>query len=56
MNRFTEASSFAGVGLIINALPVLLASKGTDTQAWAALLGGVFGLAAIFKREGAPRD
>jgi hypothetical protein len=52
MNRFTEASSLAGIGLIVNALPALIASKGTDTQAWGSLLGGVFGLFAIFRREG----
>jgi len=50
MNRITEASSIAGIGLIVAALPQLLASKGTDAAAWGSLVAGVF---AIFKREGA---
>ncbi|RZS56724.1 hypothetical protein [Sphaerotilus mobilis] len=49
MSRLFEASSLAGIGLIVNAAPALLASRGTDPMAWGSLIAGAL---AIVKREG----
>lgn len=49
MNRLKEPSTWAGVGLIFTALAQIIASKGTDQQAWAQAAAGV---AAVALREG----
>jgi hypothetical protein len=54
MGRIFEASSMAGFGLILNALPELLASGGKSPIAWGQVFAGIF---AVVKKEGsgAPR-
>lgn len=47
MNRITEASSMAGIGLIVQALPALLVNR-ADPMAWGGVIAGVL---AILKRE-----
>lgn len=49
MQRFTEPSTWAGLGLIAQGVAQLLASKGTDAAGWASLSAG---LLAVLKREG----
>lgn len=49
MQRFTEPSTWAGLGLIAQGVAQLLASKGADPAGWASLSAGVL---AVLKREG----
>jgi hypothetical protein len=49
MNRFTQASSFAGYALILEGLSKLFASKFSDITAYGLIVGGV---AAVIKNEG----
>jgi hypothetical protein len=49
MNRLGEASSMAGIGLILNALGALATSGGKDPMAWGQVIAGIF---AILKKEG----
>ena len=51
MNRLKQPSTWAGLGLILQAIGALIASKGTDAQAWAALAGGVG--AVVLNEKGA---
>ena len=44
-----EPSTWAGIGLVAQSVGLLIASKGTDTTAWAGLAAG---LVAIFRHEG----
>ena len=48
MNRLTEPSTYAGLGLLFQGLAGALASKGTDMTALASIMGGI---AAIAMRE-----
>lgn len=41
MHRLSQPSTWAGFGLIAQALAQLIASKGTDATAWASVIGGV---------------
>lgn len=47
-DRITEPSTWAGVGLIVQAIFQLWASKGADNTAWASLAGGI---GAVFLPE-----
>lgn len=49
MNRFTQASSFAGYGLVFQGLAQLFASKFSDATAYGLVIAGI---AAILKDEG----
>ena len=49
MNRLTQASSFAGYGLIFEGLSRLFTSKFTDTNGYGLVVAGI---AAILKNEG----
>lgn len=48
MKRLSEPSTWAGIGLVSQVVPSLIASGGKDVQSWAALLAGI---AAILKKE-----
>lgn len=52
MNRLKQPSTWAGLGLIFQALAGLIASKGTDPQAWATVAAGV-GAVIINEKGGA---
>jgi hypothetical protein len=41
MNRLTEASTWAGLGLVCHAVSVLIATKGADGAAWGQLFAGI---------------
>lgn len=51
IERLTEASSLAGLGLVVSGIAGLLGGW-RNPAAWAEVLGGI---AAILKREGAAR-
>jgi hypothetical protein len=40
-----QPSSWAGFGLIFSGLATLVQTKGTDSQAWAQVVGGVMSVA-----------
>lgn len=48
MNRLAEASSMAGIGLVLTAIGPLFQSRGKDPMAWGQLIAGAL---AIWKRE-----
>lgn len=47
--RAVEASSFAGIGLILMGVSKILANGISDGEAWASIATGV---AAVLKKEG----
>jgi hypothetical protein len=49
MNRFTQASSFAGYGLILQGLSQLFSSHFSDSTSYGLVIAGI---AAILKDEG----
>lgn len=48
MKRFFEASSFAGYGLIVSGIGLLITSRGTDPSGYAMIASGI---AAVFRSD-----
>jgi hypothetical protein len=48
ITRMTEPSTYAGLGLLLHGIVGLIASKGTDIQAWGTVGAG---LGAVFLPE-----
>lgn len=51
MKRFFEASSFAGYGLIISGIGLLITSHGADPSGYAMIVSGI---AAVVRGESTP--
>ncbi len=51
MKRFFEASSFAGYGLIISGIGLLITSHGADAGGYAMIVSGI---AAVLRGESTP--